>query len=102
MKTSIRGTKITTDEMVNDTRKFKLTTYKYNGQIITTASSCTQKDGWETFVLYSDFMTTVKISSHKRITDSMVAAQHDEAMKLYDWAKSKAVQHYKDKELKAA
>lgn len=100
MITDNHGTKITTSEMVDDTRKFKLTTYKYNEQIISTASCCTQKDGWETFALYSDFMVTVKISSHKRITVSMVAAQHEEAMKLYEWAKSKAVQHYKDKELR--
>ena len=102
MQTNNQGTRITSAIMLSDTRKFKISTYKYNGKIITTASCCTLDGYFETFTIYKDFMTTLRETTHKRITKQMVDAQHTDCLKWFDIFKGHAEHFYKEKEQLAA
>lgn len=92
-KTEDHGTTLTTWEMLTPTLKFKFTTYKEPGQIITTASCRRVADNGTEFYSYgSEYMVEVDRTWHKRVTAPMVQAHHrTEVANLYDKFKAIAI-----------
>ena len=85
-KTEDHGTTLTTWEMLTPNLKFKFTTYKEPGQIITTASCRTvYSNGSERYSYGSEYMVEVDRTWHKRVTAPMVQSHHrSDVANLYD------------------
>ena len=93
-KTEDHGTTLTTWEMLTPNLKFKFTTYKEPGQIITTASCRrVEPNERELYSYGSEYMVEVDRTYHKRVTAPMVQSHHrSDVAGLYDHYLKLAIQ----------
>lgn len=95
LRKTTAGWKASTDVDFNPAlhQKLKISTYKSDRGLLTTASVHVCKDGMESFVIFQDFLERVRLSN-ARCTENSVRAQHHAAMMELGDILNRARAHY--------
>ena len=83
-----------TDNQILEIRTSK----RHSGVVATNASVSRVKDGFKTFMAYSDFSKTVERCLAKRITKDVVRKVHEQALGRIDQIKAEAEAYYAAKQ----